>query len=181
MTDVPTEPSDLERAALGDGAAIRRVVERTGPWVNSLVRARTGEQRDVVVAIYERLWRECVEYDPRVESELVFVARLARRELASRGLRTAPNAAPAADDFERGATSGASDMPCQESERLAPFLARLSTEQMNLLRAALHKGRDAAADVSARAKSDQRDQLRSLLMEARRSMRTPVENGEGLR
>lgn len=182
-----TEPTDLQLAARGDAAAVRRVVERTGPWVHSLVRARAGADHDVVVAIYERLWRECAEFDPRVESELLFVARLARRELRQRGWRAASasrsetggrQAARAAegDRFQPDAAAG---MPCQESERLAPFLARLDSEQMKLLREALHEGRNPRTDGPA--DTEQRDQLRSLLMDARRSLRTAGSGGKGLR
>lgn len=165
------ENSDLGLAAQGDLAAVRRVVERTGRWVDALVKSRAGARPELVREIYGCLWTEAAAHDPGRESELLFVARVARRVLTeARGLPSRP--ATKTPSPARGTTTAAPHA-CDETRRLAPLVASLTPDQEGGLRAALRR----RSNQKGSAHDSAATELRDFLVRARRLLGGATEVG----
>lgn len=93
----------LPRVAAGDTAAVRVCLERYGRVVLGMARRWLGSDADAEDATQEvfiDLWKQAGRFDPRVASELTFVAMIARRKLIDRLRRrkTRPPAATLAEE-----------------------------------------------------------------------------------
>ena len=98
MTAHPPHSPVLPRVAAGDTAAVRVCLERYGRLVLGMARRWLGSDSDAEDATQEvfiDLWKQAGRYDPRVASELTFVAMIARRKLIDR-LRRQKSRPPAA-------------------------------------------------------------------------------------
>ena len=81
----------LFRVASGDPAATRACIDRYGGLVWGIARRFFGGNADAEDAVQEAfldLWRSAGRYDPKVSSEAVFVALIARRRFIDRRRRT---------------------------------------------------------------------------------------------
>jgi RNA polymerase sigma-70 factor (ECF subfamily) len=77
----------LARIGGGDTHAAVQCIDRYGPLVWSLVRARirsTAAAEEIVEDIFAELWKRAARYDPRLCSEALFVTAIARRRLLAR-------------------------------------------------------------------------------------------------
>jgi RNA polymerase sigma-70 factor (ECF subfamily) len=82
----------LPRVAQGDPDAIRACLDRYGGLVWGIARRFFGASADAEDAVQDAfldLWRSAGRYDPRVSSEAVFVALIARRRFIDRRRRGA--------------------------------------------------------------------------------------------
>jgi RNA polymerase sigma-70 factor (ECF subfamily) len=78
-------PGLLPRIAKGDRSAIRDCIARYGALVWSLARrAAQTDAEDAVQEIFLELRKSAARFDPRVSTEVVFVATVARRRLVDR-------------------------------------------------------------------------------------------------
>ena len=180
-------PTDLELAQAGDRAATRRCVQHLGPAVWSLIRSRVEDQRaarTLVERAFAQLWRAGSDFDPQRESDLVYAARVTRRQLAQDGYP--PSIAGSGNDKVKGASQPAASAGAEQRdvilERLRPILDRLTPVQKQLLGAALLGGpRSGGASVDGRSRSshDQLrldEDLRDLLRSARAQLQVTVDD-----
>ena len=80
-------PALLPRVAAGDRVALNECVQRYGSLVWSLARRAspsTVDAEDAVQEIFVELWKNANRFDPRLGSEVTFVAMIARRRLIDR-------------------------------------------------------------------------------------------------
>lgn len=80
----------LHRVASGDRAAINECVAHFGGVVWSLARRLSpseAEAEDAAQEIFIELWKSAGRYDPSLQSEVAFVAMIARRRLIDRRRR----------------------------------------------------------------------------------------------
>src|SRR6478672_262781 len=85
------EPMLLPQVAQGNPVAIRACLDRYGGLVWGIARRFFGANADAEDAVQEAfldLWRSAGRYDPKVSSEPVFVALIARRRFIDRRRRT---------------------------------------------------------------------------------------------
>lgn len=126
----------LARVAAGDSAAVRECLAVFGGLVWSIARRfEPAEAEDAVQEIFLDLWKSAGRYDPRVATEIAFVAMLARRRLIDRRRSR----------MRRPATEGIDELPsfpdaqapqpdtCAEAEQAARALQRLRPEQRQVL------------------------------------------------
>jgi len=86
------EPMLLPQVAQGNPDAIRACLDRYGGLVWGIARRFFGASPDAEDAVQDAfldLWRSAGRYDPRVSSEAVFVALIARRRFIDRRRRGA--------------------------------------------------------------------------------------------
>jgi len=86
------EPMLLPQVAQGNPVAIRACLDRYGGLVWGIARRFFGASADAEDAVQDAfldLWRSAGRYDPRVSSEAVFVALIARRRFIDRRRRGA--------------------------------------------------------------------------------------------
>jgi RNA polymerase sigma factor (sigma-70 family) len=80
----------LWRAARGETEAFSECVARYGGLVWAMARRMVPhEAEDAVQEVFVDLWRSAGRYDPRVASEVTFVAMIARRRIIDRRRRVA--------------------------------------------------------------------------------------------
>jgi RNA polymerase sigma-70 factor (ECF subfamily) len=123
----------LFRVASGDPEATRACLARYGGLVWGIARRFFGAGPDAEDAVQEAfldLWRSAGRYDPKVSSEAVFVALIARRRFIDRRRRTQRrlDTEPLAPD----APSSSSFRESQRAEQVAE--AKLASRALEQLR-----------------------------------------------
>jgi len=123
-------PLVLPRVASGDPAAIREALARFGGLVWTLSRRGSvseSDAEDATQEIFLDVWRSADRYDPRVGSEVTFVATIARRRLIDRRRRRFRR--PATESFGDTTPADASSGPSPELGAEA-HLARRALETL---------------------------------------------------
>lgn len=129
----------LPRIAEGDRSAIRECIARYGGLVWSLAkRAAQTDAEDAVQEIFLDLWKSASRFDPRVGSEVTFVATIARRRLIDRKRQKqrTPDTESLADASREAASATSSSMPPEmgaEAALAARALDQLRPEQRQVL------------------------------------------------
>jgi len=125
----------LPRVATGDADAVRGCLERFGGLVWSLARRfDPWDAEDAVQEIFLDIWKSAGSYDPRLGSEVTFVATIARRRLIDRRRMRArrPQASEPIANVELPAT-GVSPETSAEAAQAATILGQLRPEQRQVL------------------------------------------------
>lgn len=126
----------LPSVASGNQDAIRSCIDRYGALVWSIARkffGATADAEDAVQDAFMDLWRSAGRYDPRVSSETVFVAMIARRRFIDRrrkGQRRL-DTEPLMDNSSTQEGFGAEQTA--EAERASRALDQLRPEQKQVL------------------------------------------------
>jgi RNA polymerase sigma-70 factor (ECF subfamily) len=128
----------LPRIAEGDRSAIRDCIARYGGLVWSLARrAAQNDAEDAVQEIFLDLWKSAARFDPRMGSEVTFVATIARRRLVDRRRQRQrrPETESLGDAGESTAASSSSMAPEMGAEAAlaARALDQLRPEQRQVL------------------------------------------------
>lgn len=126
----------LHRVAAGDRAAVADCVARYGGVVWSLARRLSpgeAEAEDAAQEIFIELWKSAGRYDPSLQSEVAFVAMIARRRLIDRRRRRqrAPEGVPLAEAAEQG--EAARGEICAEASIALRAIDELRPEQREIL------------------------------------------------
>lgn len=123
----PTPAPVLPRVAAGDVAAVRVCLERYGRLVYGMARRWLGsdiDAEDATQEVFIELWKTAGRFDPRVSSELTFIAMIARRKLIDRTRRRQSRPAEhALAESEVGAQTAAGAW--EVADELAPVRAVL--------------------------------------------------------
>jgi RNA polymerase sigma-70 factor (ECF subfamily) len=135
-TQAPEPGPLLHRVAAGDRAAVADCVARFGGVVWSLARRLSpseAEAEDAAQEIFLDLWKSAGRYDPSLQSEVAFVAMIARRRLIDRRRKRqrAPEGVPLAEAAEPAAP--AQGEVCAEASMALRALDDLRPEQREIL------------------------------------------------
>jgi RNA polymerase sigma-70 factor (ECF subfamily) len=125
----------LHRVASGDRAAINECVARFGGIVWSLCRRLSpteAEAEDVAQEIFIELWKCAGRYDPGKQSEVAFVAMIARRRLIDRRRRRQRSPEGVSLDEVEPASAAQGEL-CVEAAIAVKALDELRPEQREIL------------------------------------------------
>lgn len=140
LTAPPLAPL-LPIVATGNPDAVRACIDRYGGLVWGMARRFFGsspDAEDAVQDVFMDLWRSAARFDPRVSSEPVFVAMIARRRLIDRRRRGQRRLDT--EPFAEGATAeGDAAEQSSDAARASQAIDQLRPEQRQvLLLAACH-------------------------------------------
>lgn len=129
----------LPRVAAGDAGAVQACIDRYGALVWSIVRKSmrdTSQADDAVQEIFVSLWRAASRFDPKMGSESVFIATIARRRLIDRHrrLQRVPEAEPIDEVVVADSRSDTETVDREdEAHRAFAALEHLKPQQKRLL------------------------------------------------
>jgi RNA polymerase sigma factor (sigma-70 family) len=130
---VPALAPLLGRVASGDRAAMRECLSRYGGLVWSIAKKfDASDAEDAVQEIFVEVWKSAARFDPKIASEAVFIAMIARRRLIDRRRTRARRPTTEVFGDEPPAETSGPDT-CAEAAQAARALEKLRPEQRKVL------------------------------------------------
>ena len=143
----PPAKTVLQRIAAGEESAVGECLDSYGGLVWSMARKWFGNRADAEDATQEvfiELWQSADRFDPKVASESVFVAMIARRRLIDRLRKLSSSGSPVS--IEVTDTPALAKMEnniaelADEAAKASNCLERLTTQQQRILSLSIHDG-----------------------------------------
>ncbi len=137
--------SILVRVAQGDGPAVQECMTTHGNLVWAMARrvlGRSADTEDAVQEIFIELWRSAGRYDPKLGTEVQFIATIARRRLIDRVRRRTRRPAPEtlSIDIESDRDELATVELSEEAARARDALMHLREEQREVITLSIQQG-----------------------------------------